>query len=360
MTTPLLSICIPTFNRSESLRLLLQNIRQEAVDVTEHIEVVICDNASEDDTEQVVDEFRQDLPIHYEKRPENLGLAANVAMTPNSAAGEFCWLIGDDDLFADGSISRVVNRLRTTPEIDGIVVGYAYENADERQAVITEGRTSGHRPVYGDFMTDGDRVWEDTIPVNDVTALLTALVSMVFRKSTWLEHWPIIESVTEDESLSSLAATFPHTVIWANMYAGRTIHFMPNPQVHFFVGDQQWIGKWPAILFDQTMQLSDHFLARGCRQSAVDFYREQILKHSVLFQELLCSTEPYVTAHRDIAAVCRRCAYLTAFWTMLDRVNWREVPFGMRLNAMRSVGVAGFRYPARVLRFLPRAAGLFR
>ena len=53
---PILSICIPTYNRAESLRTSLQQyVSCKGFD--ESIEIVISDNASTDDTRKVALEY---------------------------------------------------------------------------------------------------------------------------------------------------------------------------------------------------------------------------------------------------------------------------------------------------------------
>ena len=62
---PLLSICIPTYNRSEQLRRALESlVGQEGFS---EVEVVISDNCSTDGTEEGTMRlfvFRQQRPVH--------------------------------------------------------------------------------------------------------------------------------------------------------------------------------------------------------------------------------------------------------------------------------------------------------
>jgi abequosyltransferase len=91
-----LSICIPTYNRAEFLAETLDAfLPLLAVDV----EVVISDNASEDDTASVVDAFRQRFPqVVYHRWPQNMGADLNYLKVVELAKGEYCWLFGSDDI----------------------------------------------------------------------------------------------------------------------------------------------------------------------------------------------------------------------------------------------------------------------
>ena len=68
-TQPLLSICIPTYNRAKILDRALENIERElkSIDINE-IELVIFNNCSKDDTQEIVYKYiNKGLPIKYSK-----------------------------------------------------------------------------------------------------------------------------------------------------------------------------------------------------------------------------------------------------------------------------------------------------
>ncbi len=103
---PLLSVCIPTFNRAEFLRQNLVSITRQfgSPKVAAEVEVVISDNASGDNTAAIVKEFQNQFSnIRYFRNSENIGFDRNVLKVVEEARGEYCWFLGDDDaLFEDG------------------------------------------------------------------------------------------------------------------------------------------------------------------------------------------------------------------------------------------------------------------
>lgn len=113
MTKPLLSICIQTFNRSHYLKDCLEGIAQQLTQrdvLGEKVEVVVADNASTDDTEAVVIEYKQRIPrLIYVRNKTNLGFDGNTNVAVTSANGNYCWYFGDDDLIAPGAIEQVVS-----------------------------------------------------------------------------------------------------------------------------------------------------------------------------------------------------------------------------------------------------------
>ena len=68
----LLSICIPTYNREKCLQQCLDSIvNQKAFNA--NIEIVISDNASSDNTDELVKKYQEKYTnISYKKNKENL------------------------------------------------------------------------------------------------------------------------------------------------------------------------------------------------------------------------------------------------------------------------------------------------
>lgn len=119
---PLLTIAIPTFNRSACLKLLLESIcSQIAIDIVPRLEVLVFDNCSGDDTPAVVQGF---LPgreyLRYIRNEQDIGADKNFIKAFFAARGKYVWIIGDDELLFDGAIRRVLDLC------DGEEFGCAY------------------------------------------------------------------------------------------------------------------------------------------------------------------------------------------------------------------------------------------
>ncbi|CAM2141520.1 abequosyltransferase [Pararobbsia alpina] len=114
--SPLLTIAIPTWQRASFLEITLEQLRLELHRLPavrqSLVEIVVSDNASEDNTAAVV--AREDaagLKIRYICNAENIGSDANIAQCFNVAAGHYVQILGDDDLFVDGALERLLDAL---------------------------------------------------------------------------------------------------------------------------------------------------------------------------------------------------------------------------------------------------------
>jgi glycosyltransferase involved in cell wall biosynthesis len=113
---PELSIIIPTYNRASYLEHLLQNIKEQADGYFGDIELAVSDNASEDNTKDIISEEKR-LPIQYNCQPKNLGPVENVLSACEIANGDFCLFISDDDLLCPFALTLVIEYIRKSSDV---------------------------------------------------------------------------------------------------------------------------------------------------------------------------------------------------------------------------------------------------
>jgi hypothetical protein len=128
-----LAICIPTYNRAETLRATLADLAQHQ-DLFE--EVVICDNASPDHTQAVVEEMRGLFPkLTYIRHDMNIGSFRNYNAALSQTRCRYQYMLCDDDrLFPDG-IRSAVQHLDAHP--DAVAAYGAYTWLDDQGVTTT-------------------------------------------------------------------------------------------------------------------------------------------------------------------------------------------------------------------------------
>jgi len=111
----LLSFCIPTYNRASYLGETLDSIINQSDD---SIEIVISDNASTDNTEEIVSKAKLRFPnITYYRWPQNMGADLNYLKTVELAKGGFCWFLGSDDLIKNNAVKRITEEIKENNDI---------------------------------------------------------------------------------------------------------------------------------------------------------------------------------------------------------------------------------------------------
>jgi len=108
----LLSICIPTYNRSEILNGNLSRIHNQIKGKNLPIEIIVSDNCSADNTADIVQaHISEGMPINYIRNNENLGMDGNFAQCYRRASGKYILVLGDDDYLRKGKLEKLLDYL---------------------------------------------------------------------------------------------------------------------------------------------------------------------------------------------------------------------------------------------------------
>jgi len=129
----LLSLCIPTYNRADCLKRLLDNIIPQILEYKEGVEVCISNNGSTDNTREIVFSFKDKHPdlFKYNENEENLGFDRNVLKVVSMAEGDFVWTFSDDDLIVNNGFKEVINFIMENKDnMGGMVVKFSSYTED--------------------------------------------------------------------------------------------------------------------------------------------------------------------------------------------------------------------------------------
>jgi len=117
---PLLTIAIPTFNCAHFLPDAIVSIMRQGLD---DFEILIVDNASEDNTEEVVRSF-ENPHIRYIRNPSNLGSRENGNRCLANSRGRYIKFLCADDVLLDGVLRKQLTVLETRPEVALVTCNY--------------------------------------------------------------------------------------------------------------------------------------------------------------------------------------------------------------------------------------------
>lgn len=121
---PLLSICIPTYNRAPLLAETLQSVIYQLDESTYSlVEIVVSDNASTDDTPELLSRLHSSYPsirFRHFREPHTVLRAENYWKVVRAAQGTFAYIISDDDILVPGALVRILNELASHPTIDAL------------------------------------------------------------------------------------------------------------------------------------------------------------------------------------------------------------------------------------------------
>ena len=117
---PLVSIILPTYNRAEIVGNAIESALNQSY---KNIEIIIVDDGSKDDTEKVVNDFKENTDkITYIKHEDNKGQAAAENTGVKLSNGQYIAFLDSDTVWLPKKIEKQLNKLVNSP--DNVVAVY--------------------------------------------------------------------------------------------------------------------------------------------------------------------------------------------------------------------------------------------
>ena len=154
-SAPRISVIIPTYNRADFIGETIQSVLGQTY---ADFELIVLDDASTDDTAQVVARF-DDERLIYIYQENNVGetAARNAGLT--HARGELVSFLDSDDCMLPHNLETLVALLDARPEVS-VAYGWCYWIDRNGRPVMWDGRKiEGQIPPQFDSPWPGVAVW---------------------------------------------------------------------------------------------------------------------------------------------------------------------------------------------------------
>ena len=316
--SPLLSICIPTYNRSKLLRACLLSILNQTRGYEEDVEVVVSDNCSDDDTMQVVEWAREYGPLRYHRNESNIGAGPNFFLLSNELAkGEFCWLIGDDDFLRKGALSRLILTLRENPKIDMFFSNCMNMDSallEQMRYPVSSIQFPEDLETFSKNLNDFELKSFDYLFDPEINPYsLAFLPSSVFRRKLWVEA---SKQVTVSiDNFRDIETTYPHAICLAKSMRMRRVFYIGNPLFIRTNSGTDWQEKYPLVWVVRLLELLDYFESLGIDRRRIRKYRNMYLRQIVLSLVLMrIRRGKEFDSHVNFRELISRYIHCSGFW----------------------------------------------
>lgn len=131
MNEILLTIAIPTYNRSNLLDESLSYLLPQVALHKNEIQLVISDNHSTDNTAIIIEKYKRkfpDIKLKISVQEENLGYYGNFKKCRELSCGKYLWILSDDFQVLDRTVEKIIDILRKKE-----VIGALYLNPQIRK-----------------------------------------------------------------------------------------------------------------------------------------------------------------------------------------------------------------------------------
>lgn len=138
----MISVILPTYNRTNSLRRSVQSVLEQSY---KDIELLIVDDGSDDDTAEIVKEI-EDERVRYLPQHENRGACAARNVGIRAARGEYIAFQDSDDVWHREKLAAQIHFLQKN-DADAVFCAFIRHDGD-LTACLPEGLSDGERVTY--------------------------------------------------------------------------------------------------------------------------------------------------------------------------------------------------------------------
>lgn len=113
MTDKKVSVVIPSYNSGRTIRQAVESALEQSVQV----EVIIVDDGSQDDTESVLNAYRDDSRVRIIRNECNMGVAASRNRGVKEAASPYVAFLDSDDVWLPGKLEKQLELMNRTQSV---------------------------------------------------------------------------------------------------------------------------------------------------------------------------------------------------------------------------------------------------
>lgn len=110
MNSLMVSVIMPAFNSGKYIQKAIQSVLMQEVS----LELIIINDCSTDNLEQIINPYLSDVRVIYIKNQKNLGVAKSRNIGMEMARGKYIAFLDSDDWWLDGKLKKQVDILERT------------------------------------------------------------------------------------------------------------------------------------------------------------------------------------------------------------------------------------------------------
>ena len=234
---PVVTVCIPTYNRAEMLRRCLQSVLWQSL---HDIEVIVSDNASTDDVAGVIASFNDSRVVH-DRLDENIGLFGNLTRCLRLGTGRYRVMLPDDDLMLPGNLERKARFLDSHSEVGLVHSAFRFLNGDG----LPEGPVQNWARQEQEVVQPGPEFIGQSIASGGVVC-----VSSVMLRS----------GLVADEEFFEADGPYCDLALWLRVALRSDIGFLPEPLSGYLMHAASASSKFRTVreVRGRTLQTLQH------------------------------------------------------------------------------------------------------
>jgi glycosyltransferase involved in cell wall biosynthesis len=239
---------LPTYNNAPSLKECLRSLAAQTEPFG--IQIHVSDNASYDDTVEVLRSFHKEYPhLHFRSNDSNIGFDANLLSAVQMAATEYVWLFGDRLKLLPNAVRRVCNILEENKPDVLLLNTDAQARLFKQEKYLRNVQYESPQEVLVDLCLNAGAVGDQIIHTK------------AFGN-------PVLESYV-GKGWIHFAAIFEYLASLKNV----DVIFAPRPSITYSRSKSSWIPNWFQIWdnWKETVRVLPRAYSEECKEKVIRY-----------------------------------------------------------------------------------------
>ena len=224
-----ISVALIVYNGSKYIRQQLDSILAQTYKVDE---IIICDDASYDNTKEILEEYKNNHPnlffIHYNN--QNIRATKNIEKAIQACTGDIIILADQDDFWEANKIVTIVKWFEQNPTMNGVFTNGSLINSNgELDNKYNLWDSMGF--PYKAIKSNNDLIDKLNLYINTVENALTGATLAIRKNLPFLNQpFPIIKNLVHDRWLA------------INLAETNSLGVLEDKLIHYRIHSEQAIG----------------------------------------------------------------------------------------------------------------------
>jgi glycosyltransferase involved in cell wall biosynthesis len=266
----ILSICIPSYNRLDCLDNCLNSILISSKNVNNfEFEVCVSDNFSEKDPIEIINKYKTQFKITYNRNKKNLGFALNAIKSVKISTGKYAWLIGNDDLILPNTLIDLKNIFKNNSDVEYFFINSYYLNSKYLENFSHPFNTAQLKNIEMTSLSKSNKnkvvnFWEIIDPKVSWEFLIGIFLS-IFNREMWLDGLKCIDQkdIEDTNVWSNFDNTCLNAKVISTVFKNKKSYICSDPLSVNLIGEREWVSLYDFIEIVRIPELLDHYRSQG-------------------------------------------------------------------------------------------------
>lgn len=240
-----ISVCVPTYNMGNFIGRTIESVLAQTF---KEFEIIISDNNSYDDTEQIMKNYN-DARIRYFRNQANVGFTKNLELCKQKSACDIIFLLPAKSLISKDALENTYEAFQLSTDIGAVTRPY-YWFGDSIQTIVRKKEQYDNR---------NDAV----ISINDGIEAIIAVFKTLDNPGGLAYRKSLIDIPFHDDPFVEAAYPFAsifkkHKIVYLKNYTMACPAFLPsgsqNPLIYKKSPVQSWTNLFNSVFYEKEFK----------------------------------------------------------------------------------------------------------